>query len=84
MTWSDICSSSEYRNRWVALDGVRYDEQTARPMEGTVIDSDDDLAELCNRVRSSDRHYCAILFCDQSDARSVPPASPRRDRLSSH
>lgn len=83
MTWSEICTSREYRGRWVALDGVRYDEVTARPTEGTVVDSDDDLAELCGRVRSSDRHGCAILYCEEHDM--VPVASaPRRARLSSN
>lgn len=83
MTWSEICTSREYRGRWVALDGVRYDEVTARPTEGTVVDSDDDLAELCGRVRSSDRHGCAILYCEEHDIVPVSPA-PKRARLSSN
>jgi hypothetical protein len=83
MSWAEICTSREYRGRWVALDGVRYDEVTARPTEGTVVDSDDDLAELCGRVRSSDRHGCAILYCEEHD---LPPIkqTPKRARLSSH
>jgi hypothetical protein len=83
MTWAEICTSREYRGRWVALDGVRYDEVTARPTEGTVVDSDDDLAELCGRVRSSDRCGCAILYCEEHEI--VPVASaPKRPRLSSN
>jgi hypothetical protein len=83
MTWSEICASREYRGRWVALDGVRYDEITARPTEGTVVDCDEDLAELCGRVRSSDRHGCAILFCEEQDIVPATPA-PKRARLASN
>jgi hypothetical protein len=25
---------------------------------------DDNLAELCQRVRASERRHCAIVFCD--------------------
>jgi hypothetical protein len=83
MTWDEICASREFRGRWVALDGVRYDEVTARPTEGSVVDSDDDLAELCGRVRSSDRHGCAILYCEEHGMLPIAPAQ-RRARLSSH
>jgi hypothetical protein len=68
MSWSEICSSSAFRGRWVALDGVRYDESTARPTEGTVVDADDDLAELCNRLRSANRRCCAVLHCDAPES----------------
>lgn len=74
MTWSEICSQGEYRGRWVALDGVRYDEATARPTEGTVVDADDDLAALCNRLRKTDRRCCAVLFCEEHE----PVATLRR------
>ena len=68
MTWSEICLNGEYRGRWVALDGVRYDEATAKPVEGAVVDADNDLAELCNRIRHSNRRCCAILFCDAHES----------------
>ena len=68
MTWSELCESDEYRGRWVALDGCRYDEATARPIEGTVIDFDDDVVELCNRVRDAEVRDCAILFIDGTRA----------------
>ncbi len=71
-TWSEICSCGDYQGRWVALDSVRYDESTTRPAEGTVIDVDDDLAELCARLRSANRRCCAILHCDE--AAVAPPA----------
>ena len=48
----------------MALDACRYDEATGRATEGEVVDVDDDLAELCQRVRASQRRNCAIVFCD--------------------
>ena len=36
VTWSELCESEEFRGSWVALDQCRYDEQTAKPIEGTV------------------------------------------------
>ena len=66
MTWSELCASEEYRGRWVALDQPRYDEQTAKPIEGTVVDVDDDVVELCNRVRDAEYRDCAILFIEEA------------------
>ena len=80
MTWSEICSNGEFRGRWVAVDGVRYDETTARPTEGTVVDADDDLAELCNRIRNANRRCCAILFCEEHDHAASPIRGPQRVR----
>jgi len=73
MTWSELCESDEYRGRWVALDQCRYDEATAKPVEGKVVDFDDDVVELCNRVRDAEYRDCAILFIDAAR----PPASLR-------
>ena len=84
MTWSEICSQGEFRGRWVALDGVRYDEATARPTEGTVVDSDDDLAELCNRIRKDNRRCCAILFCEGQEAPPTTHFRPQRVRHAVH
>ena len=64
--WSELCESDEFRGRWVALDGCRYDEATAKPIEGTVVDVDDDVVELCNRVRDAEYRDCAILFIEGS------------------
>lgn len=67
MTWSEICRCEEYRGRWVALDGCSYDEATGRATEGELVDLDDDLVELCARLRDADLKNCAILFVgDQS------------------
>jgi hypothetical protein len=76
VAWRELCRSEEFRGRWVALDGVRYDPVTSQPIEGEVVDVDDDLADLCARMRSTDRTACAILHCDDAPYASVPP--PRR------
>ena len=73
-TWSEIRWSQEYRGRWVALDDCRYDAKTAQPTEGTVLDADEDLVALCNRIQESGNRHCAILFCDDD---VEPPPSPR-------
>lgn len=65
MSWETICHSAEFRGRWVALDDCRYDEQTGRATEGAVVDVDDDLVELCARIRESEWKHCAILFCSE-------------------
>ena len=62
ITWDDICNCEEYRGRWVALDGCRYDEATGQATEGELVDIDDDLVELCDRLREADLKNCAILY----------------------
>ncbi|AKU96271.1 hypothetical protein AKJ09_02935 [Labilithrix luteola] len=48
-------------------------------MEGTIVDADEDLAELCTRIRQNESRHCAILFCDESSAEETPiPSSVRR------
>ena len=76
MSWPQIRQSDEYRGRWVALDNCRYDGRTAQPVEGTIIDADEDLVELCTRIRQSENKHCAILFCDES--RPEGDAAPSR------
>lgn len=63
LAWCEICQRSEYRGRWVALDECRYDDQ-GNAAEGAVVDADEDLVELCSRMRASDRKNCAILFAE--------------------
>ncbi len=77
MGWLDLCRSDAFRGRWVALDNVRYDPVTSQPIEGEVVDADEDLADLCARMRSTDRTACAILHCDD-DVVPMAPA-PRRE-----
>ena len=76
MEWRSICQSELYQGRWVALDCVRYDPVSAQPLEGEVVDADEDLADLCARMRASDRTACAILFCEADDV--IFPMPSRR------
>ena len=71
MMWPHICQSDQFAGRWVALDNVRYDPSTAQPLEADVVDVDEDLGELCARMRESARTSCAILFCDE-DSLAAP------------
>jgi hypothetical protein len=76
--------SADFKGQWVALDNCRYDHSTLQPIEGDVVDSDSDLAELCSRLREAGKSSCAIVFCDDEVVVTSPkpPASPReRSRL---
>ena len=75
MTWEEICRNDEFRGRWIAMDECLFDESTGRATEGLVVDADDDLAELCTRIRESERTNCSILFAGDehtSYRRSTP------------
>lgn len=73
MSWPEIRRCAEYRGRWVALDNCHYDGRTAEPVEGTIIDADEDLVALCSRIRESDNKHCAIVFCeDRHDETPLP------------
>ena len=72
MTWPEIRQRGEFRGRWVALDNCTYDTRTAQPVEGSVVDCDEDLVELCNRMQAGESRHCAILFCDEP---TPPPSS---------
>lgn len=84
LSWPQIRQSDAYRGRWVALDNCTYDAKTAQPMEGAVVDSDEDLVELCTRIQQSDNKHCAILFCDDAPEFVLTPepgaASPVSSR----
>lgn len=75
MTWVEMSRSDEYRGRWVALDHIEYEPGTSQPREADVVDSDEDLGELCTRMRESDRTACAILYCE--DDSFAPPVAKR-------
>lgn len=64
MTWPELCTAEHFKGLWVALDNCRYDASTLQPLEGDVVDSDQELAELCGRLREAGRSSCAILFCE--------------------
>ena len=73
MSWTDICQHEDYAGRWVALDASRYDSGSGRATEGAVVDVDDDLVELCSRIRESEHQGCEILFCGE-EAEGEPPS----------
>ncbi len=66
--WADLCNTDDYSGRWVALDNVRYTPGTSEPLEADVVDVDDDLVELCNRMRASDRTSCCVIQCTMKQA----------------
>ena len=81
LTWPQICRSSEYRGRWVALDECTYDARTAQPVEGSVVDADEDLVALCSRMQAGDSRHCAILFCEEKDDQPLSSARARPSAL---
>jgi hypothetical protein len=76
LSWSQIRQADEYRGRWVALDNCKYDARTAQPVEGSVVDCDEDLVELCSRIQQGDSRHCAILFCDDTPELDPPSSRP--------
>ncbi|HSN99904.1 MAG TPA: hypothetical protein VLS89_16520 [Candidatus Nanopelagicales bacterium] len=79
MTWPDICRSSEYLGRWVALDNVLFAQGVSQPAEADVVDDDEDLAALIARIRAADRTACAILFVEHEP--EMPVSVRRRSPL---
>jgi hypothetical protein len=75
MTWPEICDSEQLQGLWVALDRCRYDQSTMEPIEGEVVDADEDLASLCTRMRDAGRGSCAIRYCQEEQ-----PAAAARHR----
>lgn len=71
MNWSGL--SGQLKGRWVALDNCRYDQATLQPIEGDVVDADENLAELCGRMRKKGKNSCAIFFCAKETS-----AAPRQ------
>lgn len=71
MSWAEIRHCDSYRGRWVALDDWEVDEVTGQAKDGSVVDADDDLVVLCERLRDRDQSHCQIVFCrealDESD-----------------
>ncbi len=68
MTWDEIRQRQDLRGRWIVLFDCKYDEVTGKALEGSVVDSDLDLAKLCRRVNSEHRRNCAIVFCCGDEA----------------
>ncbi len=65
MSWPEALRSGRFRGFWVALDNCRFDKTTLQPVEGDVVDADEDLTELCARMQEKGRTSCSILFCDE-------------------
>lgn len=63
--WREICCSTEYRGRWVALASCEYGHDGPASV-GAVVDSDEDLVALCARLRASAKRNCAIHFAGES------------------
>lgn len=63
LRWPLISRTERFRGLWLALDNCRYDHATRQPTEGDVVDSDQDLSDLCRRMRDSGRSSCAVLYC---------------------
>jgi len=79
-TWPRVCKSAEFKGLWVALDNCRYDADSLQPVEGDVVDSDEDIAVLCSRLREAGRGSCSILFCDGEVLVQQPPGQVAGDR----
>ena len=80
MTWAQICQRQDLLGLWVALDNCRYDQDTLQPVEGEVVDCDEDLSALCARMRDSEKSSCAVRFCECSE--SLVPVPPRPESSS--
>ncbi|HJK98915.1 MAG TPA: hypothetical protein RMF84_16965 [Polyangiaceae bacterium LLY-WYZ-14_1] len=66
-SWSEICRQDALQGRWVAIDGAIYEDASDRPSYGTVVDADEDPAELCARLRESAFRNCAVHYVDQDE-----------------
>ena len=62
MSWDEICRHPEYEGRWVALSEPEYGND-GETKAGAVVDADENLSALCQRVRSSELRDCAIVRC---------------------
>ena len=78
MTCPEPIPADRLRGLWVALDNCRYDQTTRRPIEGDVVDADEDLTELCHRMQEAGRTACAIFYCDEDVVVDAPPPSGAR------
>lgn len=68
--WEALCGADDFSGRWVALDNVRYAPGTNEPLEADVVDVDDDLVVLVNRMRASDQTSCCVIQCTMKRAAS--------------
>lgn len=84
LRWPQVSRTERFRGLWVALDNCRYDHVTRQPTEGDVVDADQNLADLCRRMRETGRSSCSVLFCsgdvfvEQTPTPKGPPPPPLR------
>jgi hypothetical protein len=76
LTWEQIRARDEFQGRWVALDNCKYDPRTAQPVEGVVVDADEDLVALCQRMQRSENRHCAVHFCDEPEPEAPSSRAP--------
>jgi len=81
LSWLQVCRSQDFAGKWVALDNCRFDESTLKPVEGDVVDWDEELPALCARMRETGRTSCSILFCDGEVYVETPPQQPALDPI---
>ena len=81
----ELLHTEQLKGLWIALDNCRYDPSTRQPIEGDVVDADEDLAALCERMRETGRSSCAILYCDDDvlvqSLQTVEASRSERDNL---
>jgi hypothetical protein len=78
MAWAELHHCESLQGLWVALDNCRYDQTTRQPIEGDIVDSDEDLGDLCSRLRELGRSSCVICYCDREptvESRAEHPES---------
>jgi hypothetical protein len=78
MSWPDLVRCGQLKGLWVALDNCRYDQTTHQPIEGDVVDADEELTELCARMRQAGLTACAILRCEDDVVVEGVPRSGSR------
>lgn len=84
ISWQALRASEAYQGKWIALDACRYDKATGKPIEGELVDADEDLAALCARLREADRTRCAIVLCEPCPVSAVPPSRVAHSARVSH
>ncbi len=64
LPWPEIRRRTEFQGQWIALEHCVFEAQTSEPTEGEVVDSDENLGELCKRVKRGEGRNLVIRFCD--------------------
>ena len=67
MAWEDICRDTTWQGRWLALDECAYND-AGEATAGLVVDSDENLADLCARLSAERRKRCSVVFCPPAES----------------